>query len=495
MRTNYQVNSGVRFDMLTDDQLQELFLGVLHVLEHTGLEVHHEESRQILEEAGAWVDGKRVRIPSWLVKESLSKAPRSFTLYARDGNPEHNINIGPGRAHFGPGPTCPNFIDVETMERRPYIKDDVSKVATVVDALPNIDFCESLGSVDDVHADLSALYEFAEMFTHTSKPIVAWSFDKYDSEGIHKIAVAEAGGQKAFEQRPNYVHYCEPLSPLVSTFEALDKLVFAAKHRIPLVFTPCPIAGGTAPVTPAGIITQGAAESWMGLTIAQAIQPGLPFFMGGVYSVMDMNSMILAYGAPELPLMMAGLTELAHYVGLPLWQTGGCTDSKTFDEQAMIEGSMSVYFSALTGGDLCHDVGYTESAMTGSVFQLAAMDEAIGYARRITRGIEVNEDTLAVDVINDVGPNGHYLREPHTRRYYKNEFWYPNLCDRRNFEEWDMMGRKTMEDRTVARVRDILATHEASPVKPETEDVIQDVLEAAEDRVQQDWWQDREIAD
>jgi len=495
MRTNYQVNSGVRFRMLSDDQLEELFLGVLHVLENTGLEVHHEESREILKEAGAWVDGTRVRVPSWLVKESLRKAPRSFTLYARDGNREHNIQIGPGRAHFGPGPTCPNFIDVETLERRPYVKDDVSNVAKVVDALPNIDFCESLGSVDDVHADLSALYEFAHMFPNTSKPIVAWSFDKYDSEGIHQIAIAEAGGQKAFEQRPNYVHYCEPLSPLVSTFEALDKLVFAAEKRIPLIFTPCPIAGGTAPVTPAGIITQGAAESWMGLTIAQQIQPGLPFIMGGVFSVMDMNSMILAYGAPELPLMMAGLTELAHYAGLPLWQTGGCTDSKTFDEQAMIEGSMSVYFSALTGGDLCHDVGYTESAMTGSVFQLAAMDEAIGYARRITRGIEVNEDTLATDVIHDVGPNGHYLREEHTRRYYKNEFWYPNLCDRRNFEEWEMMGRKSMQDRTVARVRDILASHEPAPLKDGTEEVIEQALEEAEDRVQQDWWQDRETAD
>jgi len=495
MRTNYQVNSGVRFRMLSDDQLEELFLGVLHVLENTGLEVHHEESREILKDAGAWVDGTRVRVPSWLVKESLRKAPRSFTLYARDGNREHNIQIGPGRAHFGPGPTCPNFIDVETLERRPYVKDDVAKVAKVVDALPNIDFCESLGSVDDVHADLSALYEFAHMFPNTSKPIVAWSFDKYDSEGIHQIAIAEAGGQEAFEQRPNYVHYCEPLSPLVSTFEALDKLVFAARKRIPLIFTPCPIAGGTAPVTPAGIITQGAAESWMGLTIAQQIQPGLPFIMGGVFSVMDMNSMILAYGAPELPLMMAGLTELAHYAGLPLWQTGGCTDSKTFDEQAMIEGSMSVYFSALTGGDLCHDVGYTESAMTGSVFQLAAMDEAIGYARRITRGIEVNEDTLATDVIHDVGPNGHYLREEHTRRYYKNEFWYPNLCDRRNFEEWEMMGRKSMQDRTVARVRDILASHEPAPLKEGTPEVIEQVLEEAEDRVQQDWWQEREIAD
>jgi trimethylamine--corrinoid protein Co-methyltransferase len=253
-----------------------------------------------------------------------------------------------------------------------------------------------------------------------------------------------------------------------------------------LIFTPCPIDGGTAPVTAAGIITQGAAESWMGLTLAQAIQPGLPFFMGGVYSVMDMSSMILAYGAPELPLMMAGLTELAHFAGLPLWQTGGCTDSKTFDEQAIIEGSMSVFFSALTGGDLCHDVGYTESAMTGSVFQLAAMDEAIGYSRRITRGIEVNEDTLAVDVIHNVGPNGHYLREQHTRRYYKSEFWYPKLCDRRNYEEWAMMGKTTMKDRTIARVRDILATHQPSAIKPETHDVIEKVLAEAEDRVKEE---------
>ena len=486
MRTNYVVNSGVRFQLLSQDQLQELFDGVLHLLEYTGLDVYHDEGREILKEAGAWVDGLRVRLPSYLVKDALAKAPRSFTLWARDGNPKHNIHIGPGRAHFGPGPTCPNFVDVETLERRPYVKSDVPLVATVVDALPNIDFCESLGTVNDVHHELGALYEFAGMFPNTSKPIVAWSYDRFDSAGIHEIAVAEAGGQQAFEKRPNYVHYCEPLSPLTSTFEAVDKLIFAARHRVPLIFTPCPIAGGTAPVTAAGIVTQGAAESWMGLTMAQAIQPGLPFFMGGVYSVMDMSSMILAYGAPELCLMMAGITELAHFAGLPLWQTGGCTDSKTFDEQAIIEGSMSVFFSALTGGDLCHDVGYTESAMTGSVFQLAAMDEAIGYSRRITRGIEVNEDTLAVDVINNVGPNGHYLRQEHTRRYYKTEFWYPKLCDRRNYEEWEMMGKTSFKERTVARVRDILATHQPSSIKPETEKVIEKALAEAEERVKSD---------
>ncbi len=483
MRGNYRVNSGVRFEMLSPDQLEELFTGVLHLLQYTGLDVYHDEARDILKKAGAWVDGLRVRLPSYLVKRALATAPRSFTLFARDGNPKHDIHIGPGRAHFGPGPTCPNFVDPETLERRLYVRADVPLVARLVDALPNIDFCESLGTVGDVHHDLGATYEFAGMFPNTSKPIVAWSYDRYDSADIHKIAVTEAGGQEAFERRPNYVHYCEPLSPLVSTFEAVDKLLFAARNRVPLVFTPCPIAGGTGPVTAAAMITQATAESWMGLTIQQILAPGVGFIMGGVLSVMDMSSMILSYGAPELSLMMAGLTELGHYAGLPVWQTGGCTDSKCLDEQAAIEGSLSVFFSALTAGDLCHDVGYTESAMTGSLFQLCMMDEAIGYARRIARGIEVNEDTLATDVIGKVGPNGHYLRQEHTRRYYRSEFWYPKLCDRHNFEEWDMMGRSTMGGRVIARVHDILATHQPSPIKPETERVIQEVLAAAEERV------------
>ena len=135
---------------------------------------------------------------------------------------------------------------------------------------------------------------------------------------------------------------------------------------------------------------------------------------------------------------------------------------------------------------MTHDVGYTESAMTGSVFQLCAMDEAIGYSRRITRGIEVNEETLAVKVIDNVGPNGHYLREQHTRDHYKTEYWYPNLCNRRNYEEWEEDGKKTMKDRTIARVHEILATHKSTPIKPETEEAIKKVLAEAEERVKED---------
>jgi trimethylamine--corrinoid protein Co-methyltransferase len=478
MRTNYRINSGTHFEVLSQDQLQELFASVLHLLEYTGMDVHHEEARDILVKAGAWVDGLRVRLPSHVVRRSLQMAPRSFTLFARDGNPKHDVHLGPGRAHFGSGVTCSSFVDIETRERRSYAKADAPLVAKIVDALPNIDFCESSGAVSDAPPSLAAAHEFSGMFSNTTKPVVARSSDRKGLADIHRIAITEAGGQQAFEKRPNYAYCCEVASPLTCSAEVFDKLIFAARQRVPLVFAVSHMAGQSAPAAAAGAIIQAAAESWMGLALAQAVQPGLPFVMGGVLSVGDASSASIHYGAPELSLMMAGLTELAHYAGLPAWQTGGGTDSKCLDEQGVIEGSLSAFFSALASGDLCHAVGSTEGATTGSVLQMVLMDEAISYSRRITRGIEVNEDTLAVQVIHHVGPNGHYLREPQTRRLFKTEFWYPNLCDRHNFEEWNMGGRTAMRDRAVARARDILASHQPKPIKPETRQVIEQVLAA-----------------
>jgi len=459
-----------------------MFQAALRVLEEIGLDVHNEKARQILGENGASVEDRRVRIPSYMVTRALSTAPRSFTVWARDGDAEKNIYIGAGRPHYGPGPTCPNFLDPNTGQRRQYLRQDASAVAKVCDALPNIDFCESLGTVSDVHPELGATYEFAEMFAHTSKPIVAWSYDWEDGEDIHKIAVAAAGGQKAFERRPNYIHYCEPLSPLVSNEEALNKVIFAAEHRVPLIFTPCPSSGGTAPATLAGVLTQAAAESWMGLVIAQLITPGLPFFMGGVVSIMDMRTTVLAYGAPELSLLQAGLTELAHYVGLPLWTTGGCTDSKVIDQQAALEGAISVLFAGLSGGDLCHDVGYIEGGMTGSLQQLVLMNEAIGHTKRIRQGIEVTPETLAVDIIDKVGPGGHFLGEKHTLRHFR-EFWLPELIDRSKVDDWETAGSKTLGDRVQEKLTGILETYQPPELPEGVPPQIEEILAAAEARV------------
>ena len=371
MRVNYRASQGIGFRLLSEDQLQVLFEAATHVLEHVGMEVRHEEVRDLLGRSGAFIDGSRALLPSHMVRQALATAPRGFTVFSREGDRRKDLRIGSGFVNYGPGPTCMNFLDPRSGERRTFTRGDAADVARVCDALPNIDFVESLGTVGDVGNGLADTHEFAPMFANTGKPIVAWSYGLAGAEEIHSIAVAEAGGQRQFELRPNYIHYCEPLSPLLAAPDALDKAIFAARNRVPLIFTPCVISGATGPSTMAGAIVQAACESWLGLVVSQLVRPGTPFVMGGVVSIMDMSSMVLAYGAPELSLLSAGLTELAHYVGLPVWSTGGCSDSKAVDGQAALEGAFSVYAAALSGADLVHDVGCIEGGMTGSLEQLA----------------------------------------------------------------------------------------------------------------------------
>jgi trimethylamine--corrinoid protein Co-methyltransferase len=482
MRVNYQENSSVQFEILSEDQKAEIFRAALQTLENVGVDVFHEEARALLQDKGAWVDGVRVRFPSHLVRQALATAPASFTVYSREGSREKNIEIGPNRVHYGPGPTCPNMRDPRTGERRQYLRRDAQAVALACDALPDIDFVESLGNINDVTPDLADVYEFADMIAATGKPIVAWSFTKETCQDIHAIAAVVAGGEEALKLRPNYIFYAEPLSPLVANTEATDKLVYCARHRIPIVYTPCPMNGGTAPTTSAGILVTALCESLHGLVIAQAIQPGTPFVMGGVVSIMDMQHTTLAYGAPELALQSAALTEMARYLGLPVWSTAGCTDAKTVDEQAGVEGAISILFAGLSGADLVHDVGFIEGAMTGSLQMATMSDEIISYTRRFLRGIDVRPETLAVDVIEAVGPDGNYLGTDHTLEFYKQEFWFPRTIDRQRWEDWQAAGALTHSERVQARLDEILDTHAPAPLAPEAQAEIEAILARAEAR-------------
>jgi trimethylamine--corrinoid protein Co-methyltransferase len=482
MRVNYQTNVTVQFQVLTDDQRQEIFRAALHVLEHTGIEVHNDEALAVLKAQGAWVDGTRARIPSYLVRRALASAPSSFTVYSREGNPDKNITIGPNCINYGPGPTCPNFRDPRTGERRKYLRRDARDVARVCDSLPNIDFVSSLGTVSDVTIDLADVYEFAEMIANAGKPILAWSYTIDTCRDIHQIAAAVAGGEAALRERPNYIFCAEPTSPLVSNLEAADKLLYCAKNRIPIIFYPCSTCGGTAPTTAAGILVTAMCECLHGLVIAQAISPGTPFVMGGVVSIMDMLSAAFAYGAPELSLQSAALTEMARYVGLPMYSTAGVTDSKLVDEQAGIEGAVQILFAGLSGANLVHDVGMIESAMTGDLQMMTMSDEVISYVKRILRGIEVTPETLATEVISEVGPGGNFLATEHTLAHFKDQFWFPTLMDRSCWAEWEAAGSLSIGDRVQMQINDVLDTYEPVPLGPGAQKQIDEILAKAEAR-------------
>ncbi|MCF8217764.1 MAG: trimethylamine methyltransferase family protein [Bacteroidales bacterium] len=486
-RTNYSIQETPHFQILSENQKERIYNGMVRTLQYTGANVHHEGARELFAKAGCKVDGIRIYFPPEVILNALSTVPPVTEVFPWNGDESKKITIEKDRSYFGPGPTPPNFIDPDTMERRPYLRKDASTVARVCDALPNMGYVQSLGSISDVSNGLADVYEFADMIRNTTTPIMSWSFTRNGCRDIHRMAIAMAGGEEEFKQRPNYIFYGEPISPLVSDFHAIDKCIYCAENRIPQVYSPCAIGGGTVPATHAGQLVVALSESMVGVIASQLISPGTSIIIGGVQSILDMRHSIYSYGAPELSLLSAAHTEVVHYCGLPMYSQSGCTDTKKMDMQSAMEAALSINAAMMSGANFVHDNGYTESGLTGDIFQTVMDDELIAMARVIEGGIEVNEETLAVDVINNVGPGGHYLYEDHTMKWFR-KHWQPTLMDRNSYESWKENGEKTMKDRIIEKTRDLIKNYEGpkNSVPEKASQEIEKILKEAEERIKKD---------
>ena len=454
---------GVDLRILSDEEIGRIHAASLEVLDRTGVDVLDEETSGMLSDAGARVsDDGRVRIPPGMVEKALETVCTCVPLFRRDGGP--GVVLEGRNIHFGTGSDCPNIIDPFSGERRLCTKEDVGRAALLCDALPNIDFFMSVGLVSDVPERVSDLHQFEAMLLNTEKPLVFTAHSRQGMADIVEMASIAVGGDEVLGRNPCICLYAEPVTPLRHYGPAVRKLLLAAEKGIPVIYTPCPMAGATAPATLAGTLVVGNAEVLSGLVISQLKRPGAPFIGGGVISIMDMQSAILSYGAPELSLMSAAQADLCHHYGLPIFGTCGCSDSKVPDEQAASEATLSCLMAALSGANLIHDVGFLEYGLTGCLDMIVTTDEIIAMVKRIVRGIRIDDETLAVDVIDKVGPGGHFLGHAHTARHFRKEHWIPRLIDRTNYEAWHAAGGKTMNQRAKERTRDILGTHQPRPV-------------------------------
>jgi trimethylamine--corrinoid protein Co-methyltransferase len=482
MRSSYQVTESTNFQVLSDEQIKRLLGASKEILERTGVVYYDDEAIEIMKKAGCFVDGNRVRIPAKLVERALRSVPSKVTLSnSRTG--EREMELTGNNAYFGTGSDTPFFIDPYTQERISASKDTVSMAAKVIDALNNMDFVMSLGIVQDVPQLVYDRHQFQAMVLNTSKPIVITANDVEGYADIIEMCEIIAGGEEELRNHPFMTLYAEPISPLQHAEDAAQKLILAGKKQLPVVYTPCIMAGGTVPATLAGAMANGLAESLSGLVLNQLTNEGNPFIMGGVFTIMDMNTTIFSYGAPEFDLMQAALADVSNYLDLPMFGTAGCTDSKIVDEQAAIEDAMSILMTAQSGANLNHDVGYIEHGNASALENLVISDDLIGFARRIVKGIEVNDDTLAVDVIDKVGPGGHFLGEEHTMKYFKKETWYPDLFKRTFYDNWEKEGEKTLFDRSNEKVKEILENYEPDPLPKSIQKKLQDIIDRAERKV------------
>lgn len=449
--------------VFSKDQLEEIHLATLEVLHRTGVKVTLPEAVELLKKAGCWVDGERVRIPPHLIEWAMRTTPKRVVLSDRDGNPA--VYLEGYKSYYGTGSDCIFVIDPYSGERREALIKDVADFAKLVDALPNLDFVMGMSVAHDSPEAVADLYQLYEMVTNTVKPIVYATWGPQNLKVIVEICEAVAGGAEALRRSPFAALFGCSISPLQHTDGPTESLLYMAGKGLPYITAPSALAGGTAPATLAGAMVQINVEMLSGLLMAQLKREGAPYIVfSGCPNPMDMKTMIASYASPEFLLFQAGLTQLQHYLSLPTFGTAGCSDSKVFDQQASMEGALSMLVSSISGANLIHDVGYIEYGSTSCFEQVVVMDELAGEIRFILEGIQVDRETLAVEVIDKVGPGGEYVTSDHTFRHFR-EGWFPILIgDRDTHENWVNKGSKTLGDRANKRVREILETHVPKPL-------------------------------
>lgn len=469
--------TGIGLNFLTKDQLNLIHLATIHVLEKTGVGVYEAEAYRLLLDAGCTASGSTVRIPEHLVAEALKTAPKTVTLQGRGKG--KTLRLEDKRVHFGLGSSTTNVIDLETGERRLSTKQDVGNAVRLADALPNIDFVMSLCSALDTTKDVADRHEVEAMLTNTEKPIIAITFGREGAKDAIKM-VRLVTGDEPKKAKPVITLYSEPIAPLQHDATYTGNLIEFAKAGLPVVYGPCDQAGATSPATLAGTLVQANAEVLSGLVIHQLVGRGAPFIYGVISSIMDMKTTVMSYGAPEFTLINAGAAQIAQLYGLPFFGTGGITDAKVADGQAVAEAALSLGMAALTGTNLIHDIGYVESGLTGCFEMIVICDELAGMASRIIQGIEVNDETLAVDVIDKVGPGGTFLAEEHTLEFFQREHWVPRLMNRQRRGPWSRSGGKDLMYLARETAMRILKEHQPTPLPEDLRKGIRKVVEEAE---------------
>jgi len=459
--SNIQTRS-VGMKILTDDQIWEIRQAAFDIIEKVGFKCRHKEVHKMMKQAGAWVKDDNIKIPKYIVEECLITTPKGWTIYDRNGH--RAMEVEGEKSYYGTSTASPNTRDAFTNEIRPTCIKDIELGAKVADACKHIDWVMPMGTAQDVPGEAAELYECLALFSNTTKPSVFIGYLALGCEYVYEMATVIAGGMENLRQKPFIIVYPEAIAPLFFPDEVIERIFVAADRFMPQLPGSTVQAGATGPVTLAGVITQMTAESLIHITIAQLRKKGCPVAMSGNVGILDMRNALMTMGAPENSLGLAAQSEVARSFNLPTWGLAGATDSKLLDAQAGLESAFSILSQGLSGLNLIHDVGYMASGMVCSPEQLVMGNEIVGMTKRFVEGITITRETLARQVMEDVGPGGHFLVQKHTLDHFKNELSTTKLLNRQTIDAWKDAGKPSMEDRVKEEVRKIAETHQPEPL-------------------------------
>ena len=468
-----------RTTFLSQEEIEAIHNASLRVLEKTGIKVMSETALDVLKKGGAKVDygTNHATLPRQLVEEALEMAPKTITYGAR--NPKYDLVLDKREVHFTTDGYAPFIRDFETGERRSSTKADLADWIRIADYLDNVHLVWASVCPGDVPAPMQKITETIIALRNTEKHFQGEALSAREAQYQIEIAAAIVGGREELKEKPIISAVQCPIAPLVFEEGSVEAVIEFARAGIPVAPLPMPLMCETGPATVAGTVVVCNVENLASLVISELASPGAPVVYSCAAGGIDIKTGSAAEGAPEYGIVQMVAAQMARFYNLPSLVCGGCSDSKLPDVQAGFERAMTLTTSILTGADIITGLGGLNTASTMSPELLVIDNEIINAIFRIARGFEVNDDTLAVEVIDKVGPGGHFLGQKHTIEHFKKETWIPELSDRSDFVSWQQAGSRSLDEVAKEKVREIRASHKPAPFPEAVEREISQILKCA----------------
>jgi trimethylamine--corrinoid protein Co-methyltransferase len=457
--------------------LEEIDRATIQVLTDVGVSIASERACQLLEQAGARVDHRTgvAKIPEDLMRKSvLSARQRTVELFDRSG--ANGIRLEGKKTYNISGFDATYTLDSETGQRRPSTKRDVGEFARLADALPNIHVVGTQAIPQDVPAGSAELHAVEAILSNTSKHCHFSLSDAGIARAVFEMARHACGGRD-LSSRPAITSMASPTSPLRWEKNAIETLIETASAGIPLHIISQPIAGITAPITLAGVLLLQNIETLTGLVVAQLLRPGTPVIYGYVPTVLDMREANAVIASPEGAIMRIASSQVAKHYGLPCLSAGPDTDAHVHDEQTAWEKAITGLAIYLGGADLMLNPGMFSSGLIVSHEQLVIDNEILGYIDRVARGMQANPQTLVVDLVRKVGHGGQFLKEAHTLKEFKSEFWIPDISSRAAFGRWTHKGGRDIVGSAREKARRLLNEHHPPDLPSGTKEELRQIVD------------------
>jgi trimethylamine--corrinoid protein Co-methyltransferase len=468
-----------KLNFLSEAELEAVHRASVEILEKTGVSVGSRKALDVLKSAGATVDDESVlvKIPKSLVEEALKRAPRRIKYCGR--NPENDFELNTGEPHFCADGGYPFVYDWRTGKRKYSTREDMAANTIIADYLDHVDLIWLLGGCGDVPEPLLHIYNMVTTLRNTGKHFEGDSTNAREAEYQVEIAATIVGGRGQLRARPIFSMVNCTIAPLRFDKGMTEAGLKLAEAGVPLVVYPMPVSGVSGPITLAGTMAVSNAEFLAGLVIYQFAVPGAPIVYTTDTATADFRTGAAIHSA-EGALMNLGLTQLARHYDLPRETAIMSTASKLNDAQGGYEKAIDLVPWLLSEPDILLGLGALESCRSTCPETLIIDNEIIDYAIQYSRGLEVNEETLALAVIQAVGPRGNYLGERHTVGHFR-ERWKSRIADIDAFEVWEKQGSKQLHAVATEKVREILTTHKPEPFSDALEQEIGYILKKAEE--------------